>query len=160
MRPPFFIPFCMDLWQLQRNVKEIDAWDILIPIIEKNIHHVERLNKEQLQQGIRSTGARLPSHSRSQKSEIYVDSKIARGVYDQSIYPSWNLYNTGSFYNKIKAEIELSYGISIESFDYKAQGLEDAIGSDMYGLTNESLNQFCALLIDEFQTNLLKAMSK
>jgi hypothetical protein len=150
----------MDLVQFEKNLRSVDVWEILIPIIQKNLHHVERLNKEQLKKGIRSTGASLPAHSKSPMSEIYVDSKIDRGVYDESIYPSWNLYNTGSFYNKIKAEIELSTGISIESTDFKATGLEDAIGSDMYGLTQESLKQFCALLIDEFREDLLKEMSK
>ena len=150
----------MDLEQIERNLRGIDSWEILIPIIQKNLHYIERLNKEQLQKGIRSTGRALPSHSKSPMSEIYVDSKIERGVYDQSIYPAWNLYNTGSFYDQLKAKIEVNFGIIVESSDFKASFLEDEIGSDLYGLTPDSLSQFIDIIIDDFRTALLVAMTK
>lgn len=150
----------MDLIQFERNLRGIDAWEILIPIIQKNIHQIERLNKEQLQKGLGSDNLMTGRHSKSPKSELYVDSKIARGVYNESIYPAVNLYDTGKFYAGIRAELDMSYGITIESTDFKAQGLEEAYGSHIYGLTPESLKQFCALLIDDFREALLKAISK
>lgn len=150
----------MDLIQFQNNLKSIDVWDVLIPIIEKNLNQIERLNKEQLQKGLMSNGNSTKPHSGSNRSDKYVNSKIQRGVYDPSIYPSVNLYNTGDFYRKLTAKMDLMYGVYIESYDAKADMLEERYGSAIYGLTPESLDKFVSLIIDDFKTALLSAMTK
>lgn len=150
----------MDLIQFQRNLSNIDVWEILIPIIEKNLDEIEKLNKEQLQKGIASDGNNTPNHSGSIRSRKYVNQKVNRGVYDSSIYPHVNLYNTGDFYRKLTAKMDMMYGVSIESYDIKADVLEERYGSTIYGLTVESLEKFVSLIIDDFRTALLNELSK
>jgi len=148
----------MDLIQFQRNLK-INVWHTLTPIIEKHLGYIENLNKSQLKKGIASDGFATPPHKKSAKSEIYLESKIARGVYDESIYPAVNLYNKGDFYRAIKARVA-TFGIEIESFDPKADELESKYGSTIYGLTDESLKKFTDSIIDEFIEALYKQLSK
>lgn len=150
----------MDLLQFQHNLKNIDVWEVLIPIIEKNLDQIERLNKEQLKKGIASDGNPTPSHSGSLTSRKYVNTKVQRGVYDSSIYPHVNLYNTGDFYRKLTAKMDLMYGVYIESYDIKADVLEERYGSTIYGLTKESLEKLVNLIIDDFRTALLTEMTK
>ena len=150
----------MDLLQFQQNLKSIDVWEILIPIIEKNLNQIERLNKEQLQKGLTATGNPTKHHSGSARSDKYVNSKIQRGVYDPSIYPSVNLYNTGDFYRKLTAKMDMMYVVYIESYDAKADMLEEMYGSVIYGLAPESLGMFVDLIIDDFRAKLLTELTK
>lgn len=148
----------MDLVKFARNCK-INSWHILMPIIEKHLGFVENLNKAQLLNGLTSDNSKTPSYSGSPASEIYVDSKIEKGVYNQSIYPAVNLYNTGDFYRAIRARVA-TFGIEIESFDSKANELESEYGSNIYGLTDESLEKFINSIVDEFIEAIYKQLAK
>lgn len=140
----------MDLLQLRDKLQNIDLWEILIPVIDKHLSDVEELNKQQLKKGKRSDGTDTPDHSKSMVSEKYIDDKIRRGIYDRSIYPSVNLYDTGRFYKGIVAKLDMNYGITVDSTDFKAQALEERYGSTIYGLNDSSLEKFIDLIIDEF----------
>jgi len=130
-----------------------------MPIIEKHLGFIENLNKAQLLKGLTSDNSKTPSYSGSPASEIYVDDKIERGAYNQSIYPAVNLYNTGDFYRGIKARVA-TFGIEIESFDPKASELESEYGSNIYGLTDESLEKFTNSIVDEFIEAIYKQLAK
>jgi hypothetical protein len=138
----------------------IDVWEILIPIIDKHLTDVEQLNRQQLKQGKRADGTDTPSHGKSGLTERYIDSKIQRGVYDRSIYPSVNLYNTGAFQKGIVAKLDIMAGIEVDSTDFKANALEERYGSTIYGLNNLSLEKFIDLIIEEFKESLLNHILK
>lgn len=147
----------MDLVQFQQNLLGIDVWEILKPILNKYLDEVERLNKDQLSKGLLANGDTTPSHSGSPISEMYVDSKIERGVYSESLYPKMNFYNTGDFYRGITAFLE-DDGITIDSNDEKVLMLETRYSPYLLGLTKESVTKLTANIIDEFRVSLLKAM--
>ncbi len=149
----------MDLVKFQQNCQSFDAWRIMMPIIQKHLDLIVKLNKDQLQKGETADGYATPSHKKSQMSEIYVDSKIERGVYDQSIYPRMNFYNEGDFYRGIKAKVTL-FDIEIESFDSKAKDLEARYGNNLMGLTNESIGILVDTIIDEYINEVYKHLSK
>ena len=149
----------MDLIQFQQNLIDIDVWELLKPILDKRLENVEKMNREQLSEGKMSDGKSTPSHSGGAMSEIYVDSKIERGVYNQSLYPAMNLYNTGDFYRGIRAYIEDS-GITIESNDEKGLELETKYSSRIYGLTPENLTKLTKLCVDELVKSIHTAMFK
>lgn len=130
-----------------------------MPIIEKHLGFIENLNKAQLLKGLTSDNSKTPSYSGSPASEIYVYSKIERGIYNQSIYPSVNLYKEGDFYKGIRARVA-TFGIEIESFDSKANELESKYGSNIYGLTEESLEKFTNSIVDEFVEAIYKQLAK
>lgn len=136
-----------------------DAWEILIPTIEKNLNKIEELNKQQLQKGLASDGGTSGRHSGSKISRKYVNEKVNKGIYDSSIYPAVNLYNTGDFYRKLTAKMDLSFGIYIESFDAKADVLEERYGSKIYGLTKESMNELVKLIIDDYRAEIFKYLT-
>ncbi|MFA5652413.1 MAG: hypothetical protein WC933_03540 [Candidatus Paceibacterota bacterium] len=148
----------MDLLQLQKNFATINAWEILQPIIVKNLKRVEELNRKQLLKGDMSDGTSR-HHSKSEMSEIYIEDKISRGVYDQSIYPAMNFYNEGDFHKGIKAQMDL-FGIEIESLDSKAKELEQEYGSVLYGLTDDSLKELLEPIIPEYIQSLFLELSK
>ena len=149
----------MDLIKFQRNCQSFDAWQIMMPIITKHLDLIVKLNKDQLERGETADGYATPSHSKSQISEIYIDSKIERGVYDQSIYPRMNFYNEGDFYKGIKAKVTL-FDIEIESFDSKAKDLENEYGNNLIGLTNESIEILIDNIIDEYINDVYKHLAK
>jgi len=130
-----------------------------MPIIEKHIGFIQNLNKSQLLKGTTSDNTPTPSYSKSVKSEIYIDSKIERGVYNSAIYPSVNLYNKGDFFRGIKARVA-TFGIEIESTDSKADELESKYGSNIYGLTDESLTMFTNSIVDEFVEAIYNQLAK
>jgi len=130
-----------------------------MPIIEKHIGFIQNLNKSQLLKGTTSDNTPTPSYSKSEKSEIYIDSKIERGVYNSAIYPSVNLYNKGDFFMGIKARVA-TFGIEIESTDSKADELESKYGSNIYGLTDESLAIFTNSIVDEFVEAIYNQLAK
>lgn len=144
----------MDLLKFATNLETIDPWQVLLPILIKNLNRIEELNKQQLREGIMADGSGTPSHSSSEMSEIYVDMKIEKGRYNESIYPSMNFYNEGDFYNGIKARMDL-FGIEIESIDSKAKELESNFGSELYGLTDKSIE----LLIDPIMPEYIEALT-
>lgn len=139
----------MDLIKFAQNCKSFDAWEIMKPIIEKHLDLIVKLNKDQLQRGETANGYSTPRHKKSVMSEIYIDSKIERGVYNESIYPRMNFYNEGDFYRGFKAKIE-NYGIEIESLDSKTKDLESRYGSDLMGLTDDSISILIDNIIDEY----------
>lgn len=149
----------MDLIKFQRNCKSFDAWQIMIPIIQKHLDLIVKLNKDQLKKGETAEGYATPSHRKSTMSEIYVDYKIERGVYDQSIYPRMNFYDTGDFYNAFKAKVTL-FDIEIESFDDKAKDLENRYGNDLMGLTDQSIVILVDNIINEYQEAAYKHLAK
>lgn len=151
----------MNLDTLHANLINLDPWDVLVRIIDKNLDHIERLNKEQLQRGDSAiSGVSTGSHTGSEQSNLYVDDKIERGVYDESIYPSVNLYSHGSFYRGITAKIDIMSGVYIQSTDNKADMLEERYGEHLLGLNTESLSQFIDIIIDEFRQNILNEIQK
>jgi len=127
------------LQDMANRLKSIDMLQIFDNILTGHLDQIEDMNRKQLMQGIRSDGSSMPSHSKSQMTEIYLDQKIDRGVYNQSIYPAMNFYDTGSFQNKIKAEVNL-FEIEIESTDSKAYELEKLGGSLIYGNTQQNID--------------------
>jgi hypothetical protein len=149
----------MDLIQFQNNCQTYDAWKILYPIINKHLDLIVKLNKDQLRRGETAEGYATPSHSKSPMSEIYVDSKIERGVYDESIYPRMNFYNTGDFYKWFKAKVTL-LDIEIDSFDSKTKEIESKYGNDLLGLTDQSIGILVDNIIDEFQEDSFNYLAK
>ena len=149
----------MDLIQFQQNLIDIDVWALLTPILEKKLDIMEKMNREQLSEGKMSDGKDTPSHSGGAMSQLYVDSKIERGVYNQSLYPKMNLYNTGDFYRGITAYLEDS-GIMFESNDEKALKLETKYSSRIYGLTPEKLTKLTKSCVDELVKSIHSAMFK
>lgn len=149
----------MDLIQFQNNCRSYNAWNILVPIIQKHLDLIVKLNKDQLQRGETAEGHATPRHSKSSMSELYVDSKIERGVYDESIYPRMNFYNEGDFYKGFKAKVTL-LDIEIDSFDSKAKELESKYGSDLMGLTDQSIGILIDNIINEFQEDSFNHLAK
>jgi hypothetical protein len=144
----------MDLLQFQQNLQSIDVWQILIPILEKHFGDIEELNRKQLSEGTRGDGSPMPDY----KSESYADFK-SKYIPTYSIYPTADLRYTGDFYAAIKAKLTL-FGIEIESSDWKAQVLEQKYGQQINDLTEESMQIFIDLIIDEFRESLLTQMTK
>lgn len=134
------------LQDMANRLKNIDMLRIFDNILVEHLPLIEELNREQLNQGIRSDGSSMPSHKNTEKTEIYIDNKIERGVYDQSIYPAMNFYDTGDFHRGIKAEVNL-FEIKIESKDSKADELEALGGSLIYGNTENNLSDVRAEIL-------------
>jgi hypothetical protein len=147
----------MDLIQFQQNLLGIDVWELLKLILEKYLSEIEQMNKEQLSRGLLATGDNTPFHSGSQKSEIYVEDKIDRGVYPESLYPKMNFYNRGDFYRSITAFLE-DDGITIDSNDDKVLLLEEKYSPHLLGLTKESLSKLTSMIVGEFRISLLNTM--
>lgn len=146
-----------DFESFQRNCLSIDVWELLTPIIKRHWVELLDLNKSQLWEGKKADGKDTKSYA--PKSYDYVMDKISRGVYNEAILPSVNLYNHGDFYNDFKASI-MDFGVEIESLDDKAEELENKYSSQIYGLTDESLEEFTSLIVEEYVTALENAMLK
>lgn len=140
------------LQDMANRLKSIDMLRIFDNILTGHLSQIEEMNREQLMQGIRSDGSSMPSHSKSEMTEIYLDQKIERGVYDQSIYPAMNFYDTGAFQKGIKAEVNL-FEIEIESKDSKADELEGLGGSLIYGNTEQNLSILRGDILPEILKN-------
>ena len=88
-------------------------------------------------------------------SELYVESKIQRGVYDDSLYPHMNFYNKGDFYKGITAYLE-EEGITFESNDDKAVMLESRYSKFLLGLTDISLG----IVLEKVKPKLIDALKQ
>lgn len=151
-----------DLTQIANRLRQIDVVKIFNDVLTNHLPQIEEFNREQLKEGIRSDGTSMPKHSKSKASEIYIDDKIERGVYDQSIYPAMNFYDKGDFQKGITAKnaSENENLIVVYSTDSKADELEDLGGSKIYGNTEENLSKIREEMIPEMQDiirNKLKA---
>ena len=137
-----------ELSDIARRLQSIDLIGLFDKALSKQLPQIEKFNRQQLNEGIRADGTSMPSHSKSPMSEIYIDNKIERGVYDQSIYPSMNFYYKGNFHRGIKAQMTL-FDIEIESTDSKANELEELGGQSIYGNTEENLDKSRKEILDE-----------
>ena len=142
----------MDLLQFQQNVQSIDVWELLKPILEKHFGFIEELNREQLSEGLQADGSAMPDYQYEEYA-VFKD----KFVPTYKIYPTTDLRYSGSFYEKIEAQFNL-YGIEIQSFDSKAAELEAKYGSQIYGLTEKSMNRLIDLIIGELQQSVLNKM--
>jgi hypothetical protein len=141
----------MPFEQIANNIKAIDEWEVLCEIIEKKLGRIIELNKKQLSEGDFADGTSTPSYSGSPMSEIYIDQKIERGAYLESLYPHMNFYNFGDFYRGITARI-VEKGITIWSEDDKDEEIEEKYGGTrLFGLTDENFELFVDETIGEYQ---------
>lgn len=145
------------LTDMANRLNKVDLLRMFDNILVEHLPQIEEFNRKQLNEGIRSDGSSMPSHSRSPMTEIYLDQKIERGVYDQSIYPAMNFYDTGAFHQGIKAEVDL-FDVRIKSKDSKADELEDLAGSLIYGNTEQNLGVVRGEIKTEIQGGLRKAI--
>lgn len=139
-----------ELSDIAKRLQSIDLVGLFDKVITNHLPQIEELNRQQLKEGIRADGSSMPRHSKSPMSEIYIDDKIERGVYDESIYPAMNFYDKGDFHRGIKAKMTLFY-IEIESTDSKANELENLGGQLIYGNTETSLEKVRVDMLPEFQ---------
>jgi hypothetical protein len=143
----------MDLVQFEKNCRSIDVWEILSHVIEKHFDILIQIVQDQLSEGQKETGA-MPDY----KSDVYAHLK-ERYVPTYKVYPTTDLRVTGEFYQGIKCQLNLM-GITIESMDSKAKGLEKKYGSGIYVPNDFNLKKFIDQIVDEFREDLLKALSK
>ena len=137
-----------ELSDIARRLQSINLISLFDKALSDQLPQIEEFNRQQLKEGIRSDGSGMPSHSKSPQSEIYIDNKIERGVYNESIYPAMNFYDKGDFHRGITAEMTL-FDVEIESTDSKAGELEELGGSLIYGNTEENLEKSRKIILNE-----------
>lgn len=148
----------MPFEQIANNFRAIDEWEVLCEVIDKKLGLLVELNKKQLSEGKFASEKSTPAYSGSPMSEIYIDQKIERGVYPESLYPHMNFYNFGDFYNGMMSRI-VENGITIWSEDDKSEELESKYGgTNLFGVTDENLELFVDEIIDEYQVLLIEKM--
>ena len=143
----------MDLIKFQQNCQSFDAWEILVPIIEKHFNDLIDLTQFQLSEGETGNGA-MPDYA----SEEYAHIK-QQYVSTYKIYPTVDLRVTGDFYRGMKARIVLM-GIEIESIDSKAAKLESKYSLKIYVLNDKNLETFINMIVDEFIEAIYKKLAK
>ena len=127
--------------------QKIDIWEIVKEILIELSGTIIEMNQSQLLQGKMSDGSGTPQHTLGPISEIYVANKIEDGKYDSSIFPNWNYFNEGSFFENFVVKVE-NDSILIFSNDEKGGELITEIGgANAYGVTNENLDFLIRMII-------------
>lgn len=130
--------------------KKIDVWETIGFVIFQNKDFLLELVKDQLRKGQTKTG-KTETYSNSQWVQEYLDYKVAFNKILQSTLPYMNLYDEGNFYEGMDIAIKANL-IEIFSRDGKAAELESLYGSEIYELSEESM--------EELKTFILPRMMK
>lgn len=157
----------MDLLDLQTRLQNIDLWEILTPILEKNKDVFVELNKQQLIDGQTSKGEGIhpkynedpyfPHVTKSGKTitakgyAAWKSIKQKKGEIPSSSVKSYNtpnLYIKGTFHSNIYAAVN-SLGIEIGAQGFGSDF--DQKFHDIFGVTEEHLDEALSdKIIDEF----------
>jgi hypothetical protein len=113
-------------------LKKLQAVDVTLSAqsaIEETASEATKEQRQQLSQGMKSDGTFLPDYS-------------FRSVFQFNKPPGpIRLYDTGDFYRGIFLDVRGDI-FNIESYDPKNQMLQDRYGKDIFGLTQESKEQW------------------
>jgi len=120
----------MSLGKLIRNLKSVDSWKVLKPILRRYREDFVRANQRQLGQGELNTGDDLEAY----RSQIYLDFKKTLPTY--SLDGVADLYKTGRFSSKIYAKVD-NDGILFDSKDSKRDDLVASYSIELFGITPE-----------------------
>ena len=122
--------------ELLENINQMDLEEISRRSLDQTIDRIADLNREQLKQGITSTGGRL----RPYRSRNYAIVKNQMNPLPGLGNPDFLV--TGAFHAKIQAE-RFGDTIGVHSYDQKAESLEARDGADkIYGLIPENHNLY------------------
>lgn len=151
----------MDLLDLQTRLQNIDLWEILTPILEKNKDVFVELNKQQLIDGQTSKGEGI--HPKYNEDPYFKSKGQARGyaIWKKKLETSGqipasttksfntpNLYIKGTFHSNIYAAVN-SFGIEIGAQGFGSDF--DQKFHDIFGVTEEHLDEALSdKIIDEF----------
>lgn len=147
-----------ELKDIEARLRGIDVVGLFDNVLEGHLEQIADLNREQLNKGLRADGTSMSDYRNSAANEIYIDDKIERGVYDQSIYPAMNFYDKGGFQKGIKAKLTL-FDVEITSSDWKADKLDAMANGEALGITEDSLETVREDILPEFQEKLLNAIN-
>jgi len=122
----------MDLAKFSSNLKSINPWKLLFPILKKVLPEIADTNRVQLERGELSTGELMPEY----KQEWYKEMKESLSTYKA---PSGipDLRVEGDFYDGLYADLD-DNGIEFGSTDEKESKLE-AMYTELYSVF-KSLN--------------------
>lgn len=123
---------------------EIDFDSFFLKVLENKevAKFIEDLNKEQLSQSIDSRGIKLSYEDfdgNERTGYSYLTEKISKGKKKRG--QPFTLYDTGDFYNSIKAMPELGGLEIIADPNKEDDNLFDKFGKDIIGLTYENLQK-------------------
>lgn len=162
----------MDLEILARNCRNIDPWQILMPILENYVGLFEKANRDQLWDG--KTSLNQDIHPNYFEDSYFPHTTANGRVITALQYAKWkdggkwhnpkrkmetpNMYIDGTLvYNTIKASL-LDSGINITAT--AASSFEGKF-ANIYGVTEDNLKVILlGKPIEKFRTALLKAMAK
>lgn len=137
----------MDLLDLQRKVKRLDVDKMVNRAVLENKEEILDANTAQLSQGKNKLGAFLDEYVLDAYSEYkkFLGSKAPYGIAD--------LYLEGNFYEGFFIS-EDGENWTIFSSDSKADELANKYGIDIFGLSEESLQQIRPLILESLQNQL------
>lgn len=135
----------MTIFEFANLVKNLNIDKLVDEVIEQNIPELLDLNTGQLSVGKNSEGQKVGEYS----TDLYADFKKAIG--SQAPSGDVDLKVSGDFFEGFKALIKPKV-IEIFSDDEKAEGLEERYGSEIYGLTDENLDEW----IEQLKVELIE----
>ena len=118
----------MDLAKFSSNLKSINPWKLLFPILKKVLPEIADTNRVQLERGELSTGELMPEY----KQEWYKEMKESLSTYKA---PSGipDLRVEGDFYDGLYADLD-DNGIEFGSTDEKESKLEAMYTEFIFGI--------------------------
>lgn len=156
----------MDLIQFEKNLRNIDVWQILKPILQNHIGLFEKANRDQLWDG--KTALNQDIHPNYLEDPYFDTPGKALAYAKWKNSGKWhnpkrkmetpNMYIDGTLvYNTIKGTL-LDSGINIEA---TAASSFDGKYANIYGVTEENLKRIAlGVVYDEFMVEFNKAISK
>lgn len=128
---------------LKNRIKAINLDGIAERALQVNQAEIADLNREQLQQGITSTGGYLPDYS-----------PASVNMYGKESGPI-KLKETGDYYEGFAPRFE-DKTFNIESTDWKTKMLEDRYKryGNPVGLTDESIGDLSQIILADVQSEL------
>lgn len=129
--------------QLKNRFKTINLDGIAERALQANQAEISDLNREQLQQGITSTGGYLPDYS-----------PVSVNMYGKPSGPI-QLKETGDYYEGIVPVFE-DKSFDLAGTDWKTDMLEKRYGKygDPVGLTDESVGELAQIILPDVQSEL------
>ena len=138
----------MTILELHKRFNKWDSARVFVSIVSQTDETIVELNKDQLNSGF---------NSKKQRLKLYASLRYALRKNAMNSKPGlWNpdLKVSGKFQDKIKAK-PTRIRIRVESTDSKAKHLEEKYSSDIYGLSDENLNEY---IEKKFYLILMKAI--
>ena len=137
---------------MTRNISNLNGDDIFLKITSQKgfLELIEKLNKQQLQEGLNSDSNIIGLYS-NRTERINPDKKAGT---------PYTLEDTGEFYDSFKVTAD-GEGVNIDAQRrFKTKNIFEKYGIDILGLTEENHNEIIEYLIPIIQEAILEAVFK